>query len=61
MVRLKEGSSVTIVCQVQGETVQSSAGGTSNVWARTESGHYVANVYVRGAGIDPFTVGTRCP
>ena len=42
-------------------TVQSSAGGTSNVWARTESGHYVANVYVRGAGIDPFNVKMPCP
>ena len=59
--RLNEGSSVRIVCQVLGQTVKSSAGGTSNVWARTEPGHYVANVYVQGDGIDRFNARLRCP
>ena len=58
--RLYEHDQVRVVCQVHGENATSSVLGTSsNVWTRDNHRHYMANVYLRGHGIDPLRLTLR--
>jgi hypothetical protein len=55
--RLDNGAQVRVICQLHGESAHSSAlGGSSDVWARTKDGLYVANAYLRGDGLDPYSI-----
>jgi hypothetical protein len=55
--RLKEGSRVRVVCQRHGQRAESSVlGGSSDIWARTPAGLYLANVYLDGKGLDPYEI-----
>ena len=61
--RLDEGATVRVVCQRHGEDAYSSVlGRSSDVWARTQGGLYLANVYLTGSGLDPDRITLpRCP
>ncbi len=59
--RWTEGSTLAVVCQVEGEAVRSSVLGlSSRVWSRTNTGGFVANVFISGPGISPTTITTPC-
>jgi len=54
-----EGTTVSVECQVLGQSVSSSVlDRSSRVWARTSRGGYVAAIFLRG--IDKFRVTTPC-
>ena len=54
---LDEGAKVRVMCQRHGEEAYSSVlGRSSDVWARTRGGLYLANVYLTGPGLDPFRI-----
>lgn len=55
--RLDNGTAVRVVCQRRGERAYSSVlGAASNIWARTEDGEYLANVYLKGDGLNAFEI-----
>jgi hypothetical protein len=55
--QLDEGAKVRVVCQLHGENAHSSVlRGSSDVWARTPGGSYLANVYLDAKGLDPFRI-----
>jgi len=54
---IDEGGKVRVVCQRHGEEAYSSVlGRSSDIWARTRGGLYLANVYLKGPGLDPFRI-----
>jgi hypothetical protein len=61
MARFDEGATIGFVCQVPGEAAFSPVlGASGDVWARLPDGGYVANVYLRGSGIDPLRLTIPC-
>lgn len=57
--RWTEGSTLTIVCQINGSEAKSSVWQRSSpIWSRTSTGGYVANIFLDG--IDQFSVTTPC-
>jgi hypothetical protein len=57
--RWTEGSTLSVVCQVQGQSVSSSVlNRASTVWSRTTGGGYVANIFLDG--IDAFAITVPC-
>lgn len=54
-----EKATLTVVCQVQGQSVSSSVlNRASTVWSRTSTGGYVANIFLDG--VDAFAITTPC-
>ena len=54
-----EKSTLTVVCQVQGQSVSSTVlNRSSTVWSRTTTGGYVANIFLDG--IDAFGITVPC-
>jgi hypothetical protein len=61
MYRLDEGTSVSVQCQVDGESVTSSVlGSPTTVWARGTDGNYMSAAFLEGTGFNPFAVTTPC-
>jgi hypothetical protein len=61
MYRLNEGTTVSVQCQVEGESVTSSSlGSPTTVWARGTDGNYMSAAFLEGPGLDPFAVTTPC-
>ena len=55
--RLDNGETVRVVCQRRGERAYSSVlDAASNIWARTDNGEYLANVYLKGDGLKAFEI-----
>ncbi|HET6510107.1 MAG TPA: zinc-ribbon domain-containing protein [Baekduia sp.] len=60
VLRLDEGDTLRLSCQVRGEPVRSSAlGATSTVWSRTTRGGYVSNVYIMGPSLKSRSITLR--
>lgn len=59
--RMDEGDTAVFVCTVMGEAVRSTVlDGTTSVWARNESGHYVSMAYLDVPGWDTYETTNPC-
>lgn len=59
--RVTEGGTVTVVCQVSGETVRSAIlGSPTTVWVRDESGNFMTAAFLDAPGWDPLAITTPC-